>query len=167
MCSSTVRWMNETNLCWVTDAPQHHSPSASQWSQQSRQCNVLPCPGAALEKWPGAEQSDGLRDPQAPHRMGKFSCCCMQEDLILKDEMGVWSPWRTGVILLFSKRQESQTFRKADKDLTTSFIERQEHSCTLLYQCERKRWNMKFTRQQIGLSCISLSPSVRKEHVYF
>lgn len=25
---------------------------------------------------------------QALHRMGKFSCCYMQEDLILKDEMG-------------------------------------------------------------------------------
>lgn len=34
-------------------------------------------------------------------------------------------------ILLCSKRQENQTFSKADKDLTTSFIERQEHSCTV------------------------------------
>lgn len=78
--------MNETNLCWDTDAPQSPSPSARQWSQQSRQCKLLHCPGAVLEKWPGAEQSDGPRDPQALHRMGKFSCCCMQDNLILKDE---------------------------------------------------------------------------------
>lgn len=67
-------------------------------------------------------------------------------------------------ILLCSKRQESQTFSEADNNLTTSFIQRQEH---FLYQCERKRLNMKFTRQKIGLSCISFAPSVRKEQIYF
>lgn len=66
-------------------------------------------------------------------------------------------------ILLCSKRQESQTFSEAD-NLTTSFIQRQEH---FLYQCERKRLNMKFTRQKIGLSCISFAPSVRKEQISF
>lgn len=49
----------------------------------------------------------------------------MQKDLILQGD-GL-----RGKQEFLSKRQESQTFSKADEDLTTSFTERQEHSCTV------------------------------------